>query len=118
MPHISTRTFSQQDILDFGFASGGTGLIHTDPEYAGRTRFGRTLVQGLFLLAVVEEAVCRSRPDWDGGTDVDVSFVAPVGVGDTLTVRITPDPARADLADIEATTENGVVLRGSARPSV
>ncbi|GAA4690897.1 hypothetical protein GCM10023215_29610 [Pseudonocardia yuanmonensis] len=112
-PTVVTRTFAQQDLDDFGFVSGGTGLIHTDPGFAARTEFGRPLVQGLLLLAVVEEAVCRARPEWAGAGDVEVRYRAPVTVGDAFRVEILP--TGADELTIEATTADGVVLTGVAR---
>ncbi|SHK14982.1 MaoC like domain-containing protein [Pseudonocardia thermophila] len=113
MSTVVTRTFTQQDLDDFGVASGGDGRIHTDPEFAARTRFGRPVVQGLYLLAVVEEAIRQARPDWHDTGDVVVRFRRPVLVGDTLRVHLTP--AGSGELTIEATTASGVVLTGTAR---
>ena len=108
------RTFTQQDLDDFGSVSGGTGLIHTDPAYAATTRFGRTVVHGLLLLAVIEEVVGRARPDWQGTGEVEVRFVAPVGTGET--VRFLVEPSGPDLR-IEVSGDAGPVVTGTARPT-
>jgi acyl dehydratase len=85
------RTFSQQDMDDFGVASGGTGLIHTEPEFAATTPFGATLVQGVYLLAVIEKELCDRVPEWAGRGSLDVRFVSPVIAGVPFHVEITED---------------------------
>lgn len=82
------RVFTQDDVDAFGRASGGTGHIHTDPGFAAATRFGRPLVQGLYLLALVERALDEVTTDW---TDLQVRFVAPVRVGDEFEVTVAED---------------------------
>lgn len=82
------RVFTQDDVDAFGWVSGGTGHIHTDPEFAAATRFGRPLVQGLYLLAVVERALDEITTEW---TDLQVRFVAPVLVGDEFEVVVVAD---------------------------
>jgi acyl dehydratase len=86
-----TRTFSQQDMDEFGIASGGTGLIHTEPDYAAATPFGATLVQGVYLLAVIEQQLCELVPAWADRGSADVAFVSPVTEGAPFTVQITDD---------------------------
>jgi acyl dehydratase len=113
-PTTLRRTFTQDDLDAFGRASGGTGYIHTDPEFAAATPFGRTLVQGLFLLGVVESAVGAALPAAGGGwRDLSVTFVAPVGVGDEFRVEVTPGDAPG-LVHIEAVVGSTLVLAGTA----
>lgn len=115
LPVVVTRTFRQPDLDDFGLVSGGSGRIHTDPDYAAGTPFGRPVVQGLLLLAVVEEALCRARPDWRSAGEVEVGYRAPVLVGDTVTVEVSADGTGTGLR-IEGSTPGGVVLVGAAHP--
>lgn len=84
-PTTLRRRFTQADVDAFGQVSGGTGHIHTDPEFAAATRFGRPLVQGLFLLGLVERALDETAPGW---ADLQVRFVAPVRVGDEFVVTV------------------------------
>jgi acyl dehydratase len=112
-PATLRRTFTQDDLDAFGRASGGTGYIHTDPEFATATPFGRTLVQGLFLLGVIESAVGAALPA-GGWRDLSVTFVAPVGVGDELRVEVVPDDAPGRVR-IEAVVGSTVVLVGTAQ---
>lgn len=106
-----TRTFTQDDIDAFGQVSGGTGHIHTDPDYAAATPFGRTLVQGLYLLAVVMRAVDEAAP---GAREVSCRFVAPVGVGDEFRVVVREQPEAPGGLAVEATVDGRPVVVGTA----
>jgi acyl dehydratase len=114
-PTIVSRSFSQDDLDAFGLVSGGTGHIHTDPDFAAGTPFGRTLVQGLFLLAVVEKALCEAAPTW---FDLSVKFVGPVGVGDEfrveVRVEVSDQSPAPDGVSIEAYVGDRPVLVGNA----
>lgn len=105
---MSTRTITQDDIDAFGTASGGTGLIHTEPGYAATTRFGATLVQGIFLAALVGQEL---PPGW---TVLDLRFVAPVRIG--TPIEIVLDPERDGIA-VEVRTPDGPAVLGTATPA-
>ncbi|GAA4936772.1 MaoC dehydratase-like protein [Actinomycetospora succinea] len=110
---VVRRTFTQDDIDAFGHVSGGTGHIHTDPEFAAATPFGRTLVQGLYLLALVERAVAEAAP---GRHEVSVRFVAPVGVGDEFRVEVRDHPdSPGDLAITASVGERTAVVGTATR---
>lgn len=47
------RIFTQSDFDRFATLSGDNNPIHVDPEFAARTRFGRTVAHGMFLYSVV-----------------------------------------------------------------
>ena len=98
---------------DFGVASGGTGLIHTDPEFAAATPFGATVVQGVYLLAVIEKELCDRIAGWSVRGSVEVRFVSPVLAGTPFSVEITEDePGTWTLL---ASTPAGPAVVGTAR---
>ncbi|MHA6796934.1 MaoC family dehydratase [Pseudonocardia bannensis] len=107
-----TRTFSQQDMDDFGVASGGTGLIHTEPEFAAATPFGKTLVQGVYLLAVIEKELYARVPEWAARGSLEVKFVSPVTEGTPFTVEITDVDGGWEIL---AATPAGPAVVGAAR---
>ncbi|MQA06535.1 MAG: hypothetical protein GEV07_28780 [Streptosporangiales bacterium] len=112
----STATvFSQDDLDAFGIVSGGTGLIHTEPEYARTTSFGATLVQGIYLLAVVERQLCELVPNWADGGTISVKFVSPVKTGDEFRVHFASDPDEQNRVQIEAHAGDRVALAGTAQ---
>jgi acyl dehydratase len=108
-----SRTFSQQDMDDFGIASGGTGLIHTEPDYAAATKFGATLVQGIFLLAVIEKELTERLPGWGVGGSLEAKFVSPVTEGTPFSVDITPEGDGT--WSVTARTPNRVAIAATAR---
>jgi acyl dehydratase len=107
------RTFRQQDMDDFGVASGTTGLIHTEPEFAATTPFGATLVQGVYLLAVIEKELCDRVPEWAVRGSLDVRFVSPVIAGVPFHVEITDDGSGGWL--LLGSTPAGPAVVGTAR---
>lgn len=112
------RVFGQDDIDAFGVASGGTGLIHTEPEYARTTPFGATLVQGIYLLAVVEKRLCEVVPQWADRGSISVKFVSPVKTGDEFRVAITPASDQPTAYRVEAYVGDRVALTGTAHVHV
>ncbi|MQA88561.1 MAG: hypothetical protein GEV03_29110 [Streptosporangiales bacterium] len=113
----SSRSISQEQINAFGLASGGTGLIHTDPEYARRTKFGAPLVQGLYLFALVERQLAERDPKWAERGVLEATFVGPVKAGEEFHVEITDDADDADQTGrvlVRASTPEGEAIAGSA----
>lgn len=100
---MSTTTTSIEDefvyevtfagIESFAQASGGTGLIHTDPDFAARTQFGRPVAHGIYVLSL-----CRSTLEAHGlisrAGRVSAKFVSAVCAGDTVRIvsrRVSPE---------------------------
>ena len=54
------RRFSEQDVKSFADLSYDTNPIHTDPEYARNSRFGRLIVPG-FLTASLFSAIIGTK---------------------------------------------------------
>lgn len=111
---ISTRSISQAQIDKFGEASGGNGLIHTDPEYARTTPFGATLVQGIYLFALIEGRLAELHPDWPEWGVLDVTFIGPVKTGRDFRIDITDDPDEPRRLRVHATTPDGDAVTGHA----
>lgn len=111
---VSTRAISQAQIDAFGLASGGVGLIHTDPEYARGTPFGATLVQGIYLFALIEGRLTRLHPDWPERGVLDVAFIGPVKTDRDVHIEITDDPDEPGRLRIHATTPDGNAVAGHA----
>ncbi|MGW9331725.1 MaoC family dehydratase [Bosea sp. NPDC055594] len=81
------RTVDQATIDRYAQASGDFNPIHVDPVYAAKSPFGRTIAHGLMTLAYVADMLNR----WSGGRfdeagEIEVTFVGPVFVGDTVEI--------------------------------
>jgi 3-hydroxybutyryl-CoA dehydratase len=87
---VLARTVTQEMIDAYAEASGDFNPIHVDPEYAKAGPFGRTIAHGLMTLAFVAQIL----NEWSGGRfdasgEIDIAFVGPVFVGDTVEVTGT-----------------------------
>jgi 3-hydroxybutyryl-CoA dehydratase len=87
--HTFTRTISAEDVARFAEVSGDDNPLHLDVEYAATTPFGRPIVHGAFLLAVVSKVLGRDYPG-HGAVAVALSakFLRPVPVGSEITVEV------------------------------
>ena len=81
------RYVTQEMIDAYARATGDFNPIHVDPEYSRTGPFGRTIAHGLMTLAFVAQVL----NEWSGGRfdecgEIDVVFVGPVFVDDTVEV--------------------------------
>ncbi|WP_300531090.1 MaoC/PaaZ C-terminal domain-containing protein [Maricaulis sp.] len=68
------RSFRQSDFDAFAALSGDDNAIHTDPAFAARTRFGKTVAHGAMLCAVLRGLVDQLVP---GGRQLRQSTMYP-----------------------------------------
>ena len=108
----------QQTIDAWAGVSGDYNPLHTDPDFAAKTRFGGTIAHGHLPLAWFCELLIRwAGTSWlSAGELLEVRFVAPVRPGAdydvTGTVTAVED-GRAVLA-IEVVGPAGVCVQGEA----
>ena len=95
--HVTRRTVTETDNVLFTTMTMNPAPMHLDAEYAAASEFGQVLVNSMFTAALV---VGLSVPELTLGTIVaqlgmtDVSFPAPVFVGDTVRVSTEVVEAR------------------------
>lgn len=82
-----SRTFSQADFDLFARLSRDDNPIHVDPQFASRTRFGRTLAHGMMLFSVISGLVQESFAGAQV-VDVELMFPGPTYVGDAMQIRL------------------------------
>ena len=110
-----TRLVSHRDIELFTELSGDRNPIHYDEELAGRSRFGRVVVQGGVTSGLLNAVVAEDLPG-PGSVFLEVSwkFRAPVGPGDEITAEVTVTSVREDkpitTLDCAITNQDGVVV--------
>ena len=81
-----TKTIAQRQIDCYSGVRPHS--IHTDPEWARQKGFRAPLAQGMMSTAYVSELMLKCvGAGFAKGGRMSVSFVKPVLVGDTLTVR-------------------------------
>lgn len=81
-------TFCQRDFDRFAALSGDDNPIHVDPEFAARTRFGRTVCHGMLLYSTICRALTEELgPDF-AQREQELMFVTPTYVGEEVAVRL------------------------------
>ncbi len=84
-----TRTLKPQDIELFAVMSGDVNPAHVDAEYTRTDMFHGVIAHGMWGGALISAVLGTELPG--PGTiflDQSLSFKAPVGLGDTVTVRV------------------------------
>jgi len=85
-----TRTLKPADIQLFAIMSGDVNPAHVDPEYAKSSMFREVIAHGMWGGALISTVLGTQFPG--PGTiyiDQTLHFSRPVGLGDTITVRLT-----------------------------
>src|SRR5689334_14657649 len=84
------RTLTAEDIQLFAVLSGDVNPQHLDPEFAASTRFHGVIAHGMLGGALISALLGTRLPGpgtiYLGQT---LRFLAPVCIGDTLTIRVT-----------------------------
>lgn len=80
------HTFSQSKVNSFAAISGDNNPLHSDPEYASKSRYGGTIVHGILvssLFSMLLGSLTKSIY-----VNQSLNFSAPVHVGTTVVARI------------------------------
>ena len=125
LPAIGTqatlsRTITEDDILLFALVSGDHNPIHLDAEYAEKTLFGKRIAHGFLIGSLISAVLGNDMPGpgsiYLGQT---LKFLAPIHIGDTVTVTVKVVAIREDKRIItlytDCTNQHGtLVLSGEA----
>lgn len=84
------KTITEADVVLFAGISGDDNPVHINAEYAAQTMFKDRIVHGMFSAALIS-AVLGTRMPGPGAIYIDqqISFKAPVYIGDTVTATAT-----------------------------
>lgn len=104
-----------QDLINrYAQVSGDLNPLHTDPEFAKTTFYGRTIAHGMLTLAFVSQAMRDwVGAGWETSGVLRVTFVAPVFAGDEVVVRIEARPS-TPLCKVECRVGDRLTLIGEA----
>jgi acyl dehydratase len=89
------RTVTEADVVAFAGLSGDDNPLHTDAEFAATSAFGRRVAHGLLGTAIASGLFTRTQlslslqPALIAMLGVDVRFLAPIFIGDTIVVTAT-----------------------------
>lgn len=84
-----THTLTMDDVRTFADITGDDNPIHIDEEAGRKSRFGRPVVHGVFLLGLASKVLGRDFPG-PGSIAVSLSakFLRPVPVGEEVKVEV------------------------------
>lgn len=101
------RTFAQSDFDRFAALSGDDNPIHVSPEFAARTKFGRTVAHGMFLYSAVCSLLGSDLPG-PGTVQIaqELMFPSATYAGEEVTVQVQVSEIRPD----EMVAELGTLL--------
>ena len=118
-----SRTISEKDVNDFAKLSGDYNPLHTDEEYAKTTKFGKRVVHGMFLGALISQLLgmeligkrCLYLSQ-------DLQFKKPVFIDDTILIsgEIKNKSESTQILDIliEVKKEKEILLIGEAKVQI
>jgi acyl dehydratase len=116
-----TRTVTEEDVRRFAEISGDQNLIHTDKEFAAKTRFKKPIVHGMFTASLFSNLVGNKLPG-NGSVYLtqDLNFKKPVYIGDTIRAKLTiirkvDGPKILVLKTTACNQDDEVVLTGKAQ---
>jgi oxepin-CoA hydrolase/3-oxo-5,6-dehydrosuberyl-CoA semialdehyde dehydrogenase len=120
-----SRTLTEADIVNFAGLSWDHNQLHTDAEYAGQTHYGKRIAHGYFVISAAAGLFVDPAPGpllANYGLE-NLRFTEPVGIGDTIQVRLTakekirkekrPDEDRATgvvVWDAEITNQDDITV--------
>ena len=115
------KTVTSDDIAGYAEVSGDTNPLHSDPDYAARTRFKQPIAHGMLGAGLISAALgTKLAPD---AVVIYLSqslrFLAPVSAGDTLTATITAtevnvERSRVSLETVVSNQDGTEVITGEA----
>ena len=114
------RTITDSDIVRFAEVSGDRNPVHLDEEYAARSPYGQRVAHGFLTGSMISAVIGMDLPGpgsiYLGQT---LKFLAPVRIGDTVTVSVEVIGVREEKRLItlrtDCTNQNGtLVITGEA----
>jgi 3-hydroxybutyryl-CoA dehydratase len=100
-----TRTITEAHIVIYAGLTGDVNPVHVDAEHAARSMFGERIAHGMLVAGLISTVLGTELP---GPNSIylgqDLRFVAPVKIGDTVTVVVTVLEKRDDKRIIKLRT--------------
>ena len=99
-----SRTVTLEMLRSYAAASGDDNPIHTDPDFAAATPFGRPIAHGMLLLAYIMEMLTTTfGADWITSGQLKVRFRKPAFVDGAVTAWGTVKKVDSTFGSLEIT---------------
>ena len=100
-----TRTITEVHIVNYAGLTGDMNPVHMDHEHATQSIFGERIAHGMLVAGLISAVLGTQLP---GPNSIylgqDLSFTAPVKIGDTVRVTVTVTSKRDDKRIIKLRT--------------
>ena len=115
-----TRTITEVHIVNYAGLTGDWNPMHADAEHAAQSMFGERIAHGMLVAGLISAVLGTQLP---GPNSIylgqDLSFTAPVKIGDTVKVTVTVTEKRDDkriikLRTVATNQRDEMVIDGSA----
>ena len=119
MSESYSKTISADDVQLFADLTGDLNPVHLDDAFAATTALRRRVAHGMLTAALISTVLGTKLPG-PGCIYLEqqLSFKAPVRIGDTVTARVTVAALNAEnrrvTVDTTCTVRDRVVLDGTA----
>jgi 3-hydroxybutyryl-CoA dehydratase len=84
------RTITEAHIVNYAGITGDMNPLHVDAEYAAHSMFKERIAHGMLVAGLISAVLGTQLP---GPNSIylgqDLKFLAPVMIGDTITVAVT-----------------------------
>jgi 3-hydroxybutyryl-CoA dehydratase len=115
-----SKTISESDIYIFAGVTGDLNPAHINETYAEKTHFKTRIAHGMLLAGFISTVVGNKLPGY--GTIYirqELNFLAPVGIGETITSRVTVEEIMTEKKQVRLKTTcinqmGTIVLDGEA----
>jgi acyl dehydratase len=109
------RTITEADVVSFASWTNDNNQVHTDVEFAAKTRYGQRVVHGLLGTSLCLGLIARTGV-FEGSAVALLGidrwrFTAPVFIGDTLTCQVEILSTRLTSSGTTGIVERTVSLR-------
>ena len=114
-----SKTITEADVFAFCGITGDFNPIHVDEAFAKQTRWQGRIAHGMLVASMVTPTLSALLGDGAVHVSQEVSFVAPVRIGDSVTVvsEITEkkeEKRRAIVSTVWTNQDGTTVITGSA----
>lgn len=114
----SSRHVDFQSILDYAALTNDYNPIHVDREFAAKTPFGGIIAHGTMSVALIWQALAKTLGrDALDRIHLDIRFMKPVRIGDTVAGGGELRPGAAGVYDVWVKNEDGkgdLLISGTA----
>lgn len=107
----------RETIRRYADITGDFNPIHVDPEFAARSAMGGLIAHGTLSMNLIWQSLTMTLgPRAAGGAEIDIRFVRPVRVGDTVEAGGVAQADSRGCYDVWVRNQDGVsVIEGTLR---